>query len=756
MLEKSPSELELADLEALWSESDQCDKRVFSEMRTNLQLVAGEQYVREGSKFWNRIRDNKQLNEEQRLKIVKNHIQRAMKTYVNSIQSACPGVAASPKDEKDMQHQKAAEQHSSVIAHWKTQGFQKKKEKWGRNFFTIGEVHAKVFWDANDGELMGYEAMTADPVAPEATDPALQDPGNLENGEWQPKLDESGEVMMDKGKPIYSGKLVFENVLGFQIRRDPEVGDMDESPYLGIAKSISNSVARSKLPKAQADQLKKGSGQEHIVFDTNTASYYNSKNQILFKEMYFRPTPQIPNGYFYHWTTAGIASKGELPYGIFPIISECCEEQDGNPRGISPIRHLRPLQVEMNRASSKVAEHQVTMGDDKLLVQSTSRLSQGALLPGIRPISYTGSAPQIMEGRSGEQFFPYLDMAKKEFYEIADLEELMQEQTPQVDIYTQLFRSIKFKRKFVVYSDRFERFLCEVVKTGLAITKKSAHPNAVIPMIGKSEIINMDEFKSSDDLCYQIKVEPRADDIEEQFGRQLQVNHAIQYGGQHLEKEDFGKLLRLSPFMNQEQMFESLTWKHDTATNIMLALDRGKMLPVRKQEDHAYMLRVLPVRMAKPDFEFLPPQCQQLYEMRLQQHEQFEAQRMAIIKQQESEFIPSGGPLIACDFYAPKPGDPNKTQRIRVPMEAMNWLVNQLASQGTALDQLEKMPGSALEGVAQHMGQVPPGAGPAQAAPQPGPGGQRQPPGSMNDGQGTGSGGGGLQSLLGQYLQRAG
>src|SRR6476661_5323525 len=111
--EKPIDELTVADLSQMYTDSDECDKRNFSEMRTNLQLVAGDHYVREGSRFWNRVRDNRQLSNEQRLKLTKNHIQRVTKIYRNSIESFAPGVQITPANEKELRCQKAAELHQS-------------------------------------------------------------------------------------------------------------------------------------------------------------------------------------------------------------------------------------------------------------------------------------------------------------------------------------------------------------------------------------------------------------------------------------------------------------------------------------------------------------------------------------------------------------------------------------------------------------------------------------------------------------------
>lgn len=739
MLSKNPTELKLSDLEELYTESEACDKKIFSEMRTNLQLVAGEHYVREGSRYWNRIRDAKQLTDEQKIRLTKNHIQRVTKRYVNQIQSMVPGVAALPKDERDMHHQKQAEMHHSVIQHWKTEGFDDKKDEWSKNFFEIGEVAVKVFWETNAGCIVGYKPKTeVDPETEEET----------------PVLDDFGSQV--PGDPVYGGQLMFETIPGFMLKRDPAVGAMRESPYLIYSKMIAKSVLRTKLDKEQYTEVQKGSSFEYTVFDTNTGTYRNMKDQVLYKEIYFRPCPMAPEGFFYHFTSSSIIAQGKLPGGHFPIEFQACESQTGNPRGISPIRHIRPCQVEYNRASSKCAEHQIVLGDDKLILSSTSRLSQGATLPGIRSFSVTGAAPTLLPGRTGDQYFPYLTMQKEELYELADMDELNEDTTPQTDIYTQLYRSVSQKKKYTIYAKRFESFLTRVTMLGLKITKLSAHEEAIIPMIGKSEVVNMAEFKSANDLSYNVKVEPRSDDIESQFGKQIVMNHVMQFAGNSLEKEDIGKLLRVSPFLNNETAFEDFTADYDSAVNEILALDRGQLPPGRPSDNHEYKIKRLNARMDKPDFDLLPPNVKNNFAVKLKEHEDLAAQKLAAIKAAEAEYIPSGGYQVACDLYvSPDPKNPQATKRVRVPSEALSWLIAQLNTQGSAIDELKTMPGNVLQDLSQRLGQSHPGQGPGPGATQPRPMGQASPMGDPNvgteqprsGGQSAG-GGGGLSALL--------
>lgn len=682
--EKLPQEMSLEDLNRLYTDGEECDKRVFAEMRTNLQLVAGEHYVREGSKFWNRIRDDKQLSSEQRIKLTKNHIQRVTKIYRNEIESVAPGVQITAANESELSDQKAAEMNAS---YWEyvaqCENLDSKRTIWGKNFVEIGEVCVKVFWDSQGGNIIGYEPLQQAMVNPETGEEVLV-----------PAQDQLGNPLPDEAKPVYGGRLRFETFEGYNVRRDPDARSMDESPYIILSKLIPKKKLRLHIKDEEArKKFDNQPNSEYTVYDNNTGSYRNTSNQCLVKEIYFRPTPLLRKGYFVIFTDTFKVAEGELPHGIWPLVMEGFDEQSGNPRSHSIIRHVRPAQVEINRCASKIAEHQVTLADDKVWIPSTTKLSQGSLLPGIRTCTYTGMKPEITPGRTGDQYLAYMESQINELYKLAHLPELTEDKAESPDMYANLLKSYRFKKKFAIYGQKFERFQVNLVKTGLAIAKKSISDYDRIQAIGKNEYINIPEFRATSDIQYQIRVKPRTDDIESQFGKQITLNHLIQYIGPNLDKEDIGMMIRLSPFLNEEQMWKRFTQKYDRVVNDILALDRGEPRPVRKYDDHKYFIQALSARMSEPDYERLPPEVQALYEQKIMEHEQAEAQALAEMQQAQSGFIPSGGYLVACDFYVPNPKDPaGAPKRLRIPSEAIAWLVEKLKVQGTSMDNLLNMP----------------------------------------------------------------
>lgn len=690
-------------LTALYSDGDSVDQEVFAEMRSNLLLVGGEHYNRRQSSFYRRIRDSRELSQEQKLRLTKNHIQKICKTYVNQILSAAPGVGFEPKEESSIQNQKSTElNHSAWQDAVERYEIDDKIDDWGDEFVEIGEVAVKIFFDPNSGPITAYNQQVSE--------------------EGEPSFNENNEAIPDMDSPVYAGEFVFEEIYGFNLLRPPECKDMRKAAWLCIRKMVDKDIllARFGDDEEKSKFVVASNDDTFLVFDGARGGYRKSTNQVLVREFFFRPCPLYPRGYFYITTKEGILDEGELPGGLFPILFMPFDKIQTTPRGRSCIKYLRPYQAEINRSASKIAEHQITLGDDKLLIQNGTKVSAGASLPGVRAVNYTGQKPEVLAGRNGAQYLEYMNSQIEEMYKVANVMEQEQD-SAQVDPYTMLFKSATQKKKFQRYIKRFERFLVDIAKLYLKLAKIHFNDDQVVHAVGKSEQINIKEFKTTDELAFRVKVVPQSDDVETKFGKQMSIQHVLQYVGAQLKPEDIAKLIRQMPWANFEADFDEMTVDYDSIKNDILALDRGEQPPVHPYDSHVYVVKRLTNRMRAPDFQFLPGNVQNNYAMKVQLHEKLEAQRQMQLQRAEQGYIPTGGYLVGCDFYVNNPDDPNKTRRVRVPYEALQWLINQMQSQGTSLEELESMNQGAQQQVAGMM------TGPGAPQPSARPGGMHKP-----------------------------
>lgn len=678
----------LTELEELFQEAESIDQSIFSEMRSNVQLIAGDHYSKgTSSKFHNRLRDPRQAVSQQKLRITKNYVRKIHKIYLNHILGTGPNVGFEPHNNNELKDTKAAQLHEAV---WRDaedkQRLKKKIKKWAEDYVGIGECAVKQFYVPDAGALIGHE-------------PLLDKQG-------QEVMGEDGFPIPDEDKPIHVGEIQFEQIHGFNLLRSPDAKEMEESPYLIERKMVNVKNLKLTFPD-KADKIKPSNDDTFMIMDANSGAVRRTgREETMVKEFYFRPSPQYPEGYFYIHTKELILASGPLPGGIFPIVFAAFDEIPTSPRGRSFVKQARAPQAEINRTSSKIAEHQITLGDDKILIQNGTKVTAGATLPGVRSVNYTGIAPVILPGRTGEQYLPYLQSQIQEIKDITNTERLDVNKIAKMDAHALLFQAASDKKEFSLPIATFEQFLVDIVTTHLRLAKAHLEDFAVIKAVGSPEQINIQEFRDAPSIHFSIKIVPQADDLVSKMGKQLALNHILQFSAGQMDKQDIGRIIRAMPFVNEESVTEDLTIDYDSATNAILALDRGQLPRIFKFDNHLSMIARLSGRMRKADFDTLSPQIQNAYEQAIQVHEQMESENVKAAQALKDGFIPTTGPLVGIDFFVRDPKNPEKTRRARIPFSAVQWLIEKIESQGQKLEDLEQLEPAVLADMARNVIQV--------------------------------------------------
>lgn len=670
------SRIKIETLNTMASDGESADRVTFAEMKSSLLLIAGEHYARISDRYYERVRSSKELTTETKIRLTKNHIGRIHKLYVNNILTYAPGVWCEAKDDKELSNRKAAELHNAVWVDAKERfDFQDIMQSWCDDFVATAEVWTKCWFDPMAGELKGYEAR----ISPEGV----------------PMIDEMGQPVEDETKPVFTGELKFESVQGYNVFRSPFAKSFAESPWIMIRKMVASDILKKTFPGEEAAKMIQDSADKtFLVFDQSNGGYRQSDSkECLVRETYFRPGLEYPRGYYYIHTELGILAEGELPFGIWPLENEVFDRTQTTPRGRGIVKQLRPYQIEINRCASKIAEHQMTLGDDKLVMFNGSKLSAGGQVPGVRGLTVTGQAPTVIPGRSGNQFLEYMQSQIAEMYQVAMIAEDA-EQDPtngQLDPYALLFKSATQKKRFKRHIARFERFLVRACKLYLKLAKKYLPDDAVIRAIGKKEAINISEFKNSNDIDVEITLEPRTDDVETLMGKQLVMNHLLQYVGTQLSREDIGKIVKQMPYANIDESFSDLTMDYEIADNLLLALDRGEVPQVSSSEPNEYIVKKIDHRMLQADFKLLHPFIQQNYQRQKEERLSIIAEMKEVLARQQAGTIPMTGALIDAGAWVQDPSDPQKTKRLRMPQDAVYWLYQALQEQGYMQGELNKM-----------------------------------------------------------------
>lgn len=699
----------IAELVELYVNADSCDKDIFAEQRSNVLLVAGDHYARFNSRIWDNVRHRIDIPQEQKIRLTMNHTQKIHKLYVNSIVSSAPGVQVSAKDPKDVKSKKSAELRQKLLEYGKQKyHFADKNHDYADDYCGIGEVAVKLFWDPDGGEFVGYKH-------------ALDEAG-------QPMFDENQEPVPSK-EAVFSGCFNFERIFGFNLLRSPSCQSMEESPWLMIRKMVETKLLKKKYAhdKEKSNWIHEDDKKTYTVFDAQRGHYSRARNQTLVREIYFRPSPTYPQGYYYHFVDSGILEEGELPLGIFPIFYAPYEKLATAPRGRGPIKHGRPYQAEINRCASKIAEHQMTLGDDKVITRNGSKMSQSTLLPGVRQGTVTGDAPVIIAGRSGDQYFGYLDSKINEYYKVMGVEEIMADKNGNVDPYSLLFKSASQRKMSSAPIQRFERFMVELYTAFIRMAPHYYSEDLLAKIVGINDVQNLTEITGDEDSGFQVTVEPASEEVDTLMGKQLVLSQALQYGAQQLGPEGVGKVLAAMPFADLGDAFGDLTLNSEIADNKILALNRGELPEVGQYEPHVYIIQKLTSVVNSPAFQTFSDQVKAGYNQLIALHGQAENMNQMRLQAAKNEYIPMSGAMVACDLYVTEGTDPNKApKRWRVPYDALNWLKSKLDAQSAGLQPLESLPPE-VQAAVMGQGNQMAGAG-AQIPATPAPGG---PPGPM-------------------------
>jgi len=120
-------------------------------------------------------------------------------------------------------------------------------------------------------------------------------------------------------------------------------------------------------------------------------------------------------------------------------------------------------------------------------------------------------------------------------------------------------------------------------------------------------------------------------------------------------------------------------------------MERGQKPITSPFEDSQYLAKRLVDRMKAADFAFLPPEVQDLYAQRMQEHQANIAAQEQKILSAKNEYIPVDGGLVRADMYVPRKDDPTKTERAAIPQRALEWLIQRLEEQGMSLDKMQDM-----------------------------------------------------------------
>jgi hypothetical protein len=157
------------------------------------------------------------------------------------------------------------------------------------------------------------------------------------------------------------------------------------------------------------------------------------------------------------------------------------------------------------------------------------------------------------------------------------------------------------------------------------------------------------------------------------------------------------------PFLDGNNALKRLAVDYENAENDMLAMERGEKAFLSPYAENKIYIDAATNRMKQADFRMLDPQIQQLYVQYVQQHEAELKRKEEAAQAMKDGMIPTGGALITCSMQVPDPAKPGSSKQVRLPYEALVYLMKQLEAQGKSLETLQSMNQGAMAEMAAQM-----------------------------------------------------
>jgi hypothetical protein len=668
-----PKKLTIPDLNKKFEESKTELADHLSEARTNNNLFLGNHFAKKQQKL-TRSMEHANTNDEMKVRVTKNHTNVVCKYIINSILALAPTGIVSPKNPNEIQDQKAAEIHKTILDDFK---YRNKVDahirSWAQDYVVSGECFLNVFWDTNKGRK----------ITP------------------SPYYDLMNQLIQDP--PYFCGDVVMERIFPWDIRHDSGKS-FEELTWIGYEKMVDPDVLKRAFgDHPEIDKaIREDADQTYKVFESGSGKYREAKGKVCLRQVYFRPCTEYLNGQYLFFTKEIELARGDLPVDnngnvFFPIKYVGFDEIPTSPRASSIIKQIRSDQMEVNRCATAICHTQMTVGWDKMIIPTGGEVEAGATKAGVRIFKVPGGkqGADFIPGRSGEQFLATMQQAITEIYNKTGVPEQWDEKSPDADVMAVLYKNMRQRTRFSLYGKKFADFIVDVFEDVLRLKKAYMKDEEFFLITGKMEYQNISEFRSMDDLGYQVKIEEGSEDLESRFGKYMGLMSTMQYLGGNLDDNTKGMILRNLPFINGEEITSKMTLNYDNARNIMLALDRGEQPPISDVGDPLYISEQLNARTYKPDFRYLTPEIQQAYQQQVAAYNDIYNQKAAAVQRAQSGFIPADGPTVPIEgMYQEVMGSNGqpKYARLQLPQAAIQWLQEQLQSQGMALGNIQNVP----------------------------------------------------------------
>jgi hypothetical protein len=324
----------------------------------NLAYYQGEQWI-----AWDGTRLYKPQLRKDRMAIVDNRIQPAIRTEVAKMTKQRPTFSAVPKtgDQEDLEAARLAEQ--LLEYQWKHLQMQDKVVRsllWSR---VCSAGFLKVTWDSTVGE--GFDALVGPDGKP------VPGPNGAPLTGVDPQLISQQLGVPIQSKNIKQGDISVEVRSPFQMFIDPIAERFDEAEWV-IEQSVQSKeyVKRRWNVDAEADtNANPGLIESRLAGGITSSSNYKG---VRINELWQKPNSEFPNGRRVVWIKDKVVFEDTKPYDPCPYVMFKGIEVPGRVWPTCIAEQLRGPQTELNKVKSQIAENRNRVGNPTVLASKQS------------------------------------------------------------------------------------------------------------------------------------------------------------------------------------------------------------------------------------------------------------------------------------------------------------------------------------------------------------------------------------------------
>lgn len=290
-----------------------------------------------------------------KVRLTSNQILPGVQHYVAQLTKTKPVIEATP-DSTAYRDISAAEVAESLFEYWWQELLLKSKLQRALINACISQGYWKISWDALAGKSMKIMlGPDGQPIMNEDLADAFRD--ELRQVAEQNQMDEQQLLQMFE-KTIYVGDLRVDVMPGENVIIDPAATTYTEAAYAICRHALDVDEIKARWGKDMEPNSAPTDSAVPLAFSKSKEQRSKTVRDVYIG--YFKPSASIPKGRYVVWTEEPYAiledTDWPYPFNELPLVKFPGIERDDSATDEALVTHARPLQKELNRTLSQIVQ----------------------------------------------------------------------------------------------------------------------------------------------------------------------------------------------------------------------------------------------------------------------------------------------------------------------------------------------------------------------------------------------------------------